>query len=228
VRAGLIKEKKMSHTELPLEPFKSQYEQSDAELIARNTAYQGFFKIDHYTLRHRLFDGGWSEVMQREIFLRADATCVLPYDPVEGTVVLVEQFRAPLIGDVQSPWLIELVAGMNEPDEAPVDVAHREALEEANLELQALEPILDYWVSPGGSTEKVFLFCAKVDSQGVGGIHGLACEHEDIRVHVFSVEMALKMVQNGQINNAAAIISLQWLALNRSRLDKQWLTNHSG
>lgn len=166
--------------------------------------------------------------MERELFIRANATCVLPYDPVEGTVVLLEQFRAPLIGDKQSPWMIELVAGMNEAGEEPLDVAYREAQEEADLELLALEPIMEYWATPGGSTEKVFLYCAKVKSRGVGGIHGLASEHEDIRVHVVSVESALEMMQAGQINNAAAIIALQWLALNRSRLDAMWYEGYLG
>lgn len=205
----------MSHIE-------QQFGQQDCQLLERETSYDGFFKVDRIKLRHRLYSGEWSEVMQRELFIRANATCVLPYDPVEGTVVLVEQFRAPLIGVKQSPWLFELVAGMNEPGEEPLEVAHREAKEEADLELLNLEPIMDYWPSPGGSTEKVFLYCARVNSKGAGGIHGLASEHEDIRVHVCSVESALQMMQVGQINNAAAIIALQWLALNRNRLDEMW------
>ncbi len=202
--------------------IRQQFGQDDCELIARRASFKGFFRIDSYELRHKLFEGGWSDVMQREIFVRADATCVLPYDPVEGTVVLLEQFRAPVIGQNQSPWLIELVAGMNEEGEMPPEVATREAKEEANLELLELEPILEYLVSPGGSTEKVYLYCAKVNSLGVGGIHGLAEENEDIKVHVVKLDSALEMLSSGQINNAAAIISLQWLALNKVRLDAKW------
>ena len=208
--------------------IQQQFDQPDSELIAREQAFSGFFKVDRIKLRHRLFNGGWSGEMQREIFIRADATCVVPYDPVEGTVVLVEQFRAPVMGAEQSPWLIELVAGMNEPEESPQEVAHREAQEEAGLTLLDLEPIIEYWVSPGGSTEKVFLYCARVESWGIGGIHGLADENEDIRVHVLPVESALEMLQTGQINNAAAIISLQWLAMNRSRLDEKWCEGYLG
>lgn len=202
--------------------IQQQFDQKDCQLIARETCFKGFFKIDCYDLRYKLFAGGWSEVMQREIFIRADATCVLPYDPVEGTVVLVEQFRAPVMGQKQSPWLIELVAGMNEEGEQPEDVAVREAKEEADLELLALEPIMEYLVSPGGSTEKVYLYCAKVDSRGVGGLHGLDEENEDIKVHVVSVETAMAMLNSGQINNAAAIISLQWLSLNKEKIDAKW------
>lgn len=203
--------------------IQQEFSQEDCELIARETCFKGFFKVDRYELRHKLFAGNWSPVMQREIFIRADATCVLPYDPVEGTVVLVEQFRAPVMGLKQSPWLIELVAGMNEEGECPEDVAAREAKEEANLELQALEPIMEYLVSPGGSSEKVYLYCAKVDSKGVGGLHGLEDEHEDIKVHVVSLESALEMLASGMINNAAAIIALQWLALNKDRVEAKWI-----
>lgn len=199
------------------------FKQNDCELSARETCFKGFFQVDRISLRHKLFDGGWSPVMQREIFIRADATCVLPYDPVEGTVVLVEQFRAPVMGQQQTPWLIELVAGMNEIGEAPKDVAVREAKEEADLTLHALEPIMEYLVSPGGSTEKVYLYCAKVDSSGVSGIHGLEHEHEDIKVHVVSLDSAMNMLSSGMINNAAAIIALQWLILNREKLDAKWL-----
>jgi ADP-ribose pyrophosphatase len=202
--------------------IQQQFSQEDSELIARETCFKGFFKIDRFELRHKLFTGGWSDVIEREIFIRADATCVLPYDPMEGTVVLLEQFRAPIMGQNQSPWLVELVAGMNEAGEIPENVATREAKEEADLELLELEPIMEYLVSPGGSTEKVYLYCAKVDSLGVGGIHGLEEENEDIKVHVVSFESAIEMLNSGQINNAAAIISLQWLALNKDRLDAKW------
>lgn len=201
-----------------------QFGRDDCELIACKPCYTGFFRIDRYQFRHKLFAGGWSPTIEREIFIRADATCVLPYDPVEGTVVLLEQFRAPVIGRSQSPWLIELVAGMNEEGEQPEEVAVREAKEEADLELLALEPILEYLATPGGSSEKVYLYCAKISSIGVKGIHGLEDENEDIKVHVVSLASAMEMVASGLINNAAAIISLQWLSMNKQKLDAKWLS----
>ncbi|WP_082880402.1 NUDIX domain-containing protein, partial [Oleiphilus sp. HI0128] len=150
------------------------------------------------------------------------ATCVIPYDPMEDKVVLLEQFRPGAILEDQSPWLLELVAGMNDEGEHPENVARREAQEEARLELGELEKICEYLVSPGGTTEKVYLYCAKVSVQGVGGVFGLAEEDEDIKVHCLDFEAAYKLVENGTINNAAAIMGLQWLALNRERLREQW------
>lgn len=51
---------------------------------------------------------------------------------------------------------------------------------------------------------------------------GLAEEGEDIRVHVWSLEEALGAVSDGRIDNAASIIALQWLALNREQVRGEW------
>ena len=156
--------------------------------------------------------------MRRELFVRHDAVCVLPYDPLRNSVVLLEQMRIGAIDKCDNPWMIELVAGLIDTDEQPDEVAHREAEEEAGLQLRELIPITRYFPSPGGSNERVHLYCALVDSQGVGGIHGLQEEGEDIRVSVWSLDEALAAVEQGRIDNAASIISLQWLALHAERL----------
>ncbi len=202
--------------------IKLQYGKDDYRLIEREPCFEGFFRMERVRLKHRLFDGSWGREVSRELFIRGDATCVLPYDPVEDKVVLLEQFRPGAILENHSPWLLELVAGMNDEGEQPEEVAHREAQEEADLELQQLEKICEYLVSPGGTTEKVYLYCARVRTQGVGGVFGLADEDEDIKVHTLNFAEAYGLVESGLINNAAAIMALQWLALNRERLREQW------
>lgn len=200
----------------------ARFGQQDVTVDRRETVYQGFFRMDKLWLSHPRFDGGRMPQFTRELFLRGDATCVLPYDPRRDEVVLLEQFRAGVIGRAQSPWLLELVAGMNEVGETPEQVAQREGDEEAGLSFQTLEKICEYLVSPGGTDEMIHLFCGRVDASRAGGLHGIAAEHEDIRVHVVPVAEALAMVADGRINNAAAIIGLQWLQLNRQRLREAW------
>jgi len=173
-------------------------------------------------LSHPRFDGSRSPVFSRELFVRGDATCVLPYDPRRDEVVLLEQFRPGAMERDQSPWLLELVAGMNEPGETPEQVAQREGDEEAGLHFSALEHICDYLVSPGGTTEMIHLYCGRVRTAEAGGLFGVEEEHEDIRAHVVSAEEALRMIRDGRINNAAAIIGLQWLEINRPRLQQEW------
>lgn len=201
-------------------PF--QFSENDVRIESRETLYKGFFRMDRLRLSHARFDGGFTESFDREMFLRGDATCVLPYDPVRDEVVLLEQFRPGALWRDQSPWLLELVAGMNEPGESPEDVAHREADEEAGLTFRRLEKICKYLVSPGGTTEMVSLYCGHVDADGAGGLFGIEAEHEDIRAHVMAADEALRMITDGRINNAAAIIALQWLAMQRPRLRKEW------
>lgn len=201
----------------------SQFTVSDIELLSKDTKFQGFFQINQYRFRHKLFAGGWSGVIEREVFERGNAAGLLPYDPKTDEVVLIEQLRIPAIESMQRPWLFEIVAGMvDKKHEEPIEVAKREAQEEAGLEVNRCEFILDFLASPGGATESTDLFVGEVDASLATGIHGLEDEGEDIRVHVVSREQAYAMVEKGQINNATAIIALQWLQLNVERLQKAW------
>ncbi|KEF29762.1 ADP-ribose pyrophosphatase [Marinobacter nitratireducens] len=200
-------------------PF--QFSASDVYIEKRETVFQGFFRMDKLWLTHPRFDGQEMPVFTRELFIRGDATCVLPYDPVREEVVLLEQFRLGALGRAQSPWLLELVAGMNEDGESPEEVAQREGQEEAGLTFSKLEKICDYLVSPGGTTEMIHLFYGQISAESAGGLFGIEHEHEDIRAHVVSADDAIAMIHDGRINNAAAIIALQWLELNRSRLRRE-------
>ncbi|WP_298453277.1 NUDIX domain-containing protein [uncultured Marinobacter sp.] len=201
-------------------PF--QFKASDVKVEKRETVFQGFFRMDKLWLTHPRFDGRNMPQFTRELFIRGDATCVLPYDPERDEVVLLEQFRLGAIGRDQSPWLLELIAGMNEEGESSEDVAQREAEEEAGLSFSKLEKICDYLVSPGGTTEMVYLYCGKVSTEFAGGLFGLEEESEDIRAHVVSADEAIAMISDGRINNAAAIIAMQWLQINRARLRAGW------
>lgn len=195
----------------------------DVDIIERVPVFQGYFRVDRYRLRHRLHDGGWSEPMSREVFERGHAVCVLPYDPILDEVVLIEQFRIGAHAAGFAPWLIEIVAGIIDAGETALAVAHREMREEAGLPILALEPICRYLVSPGGTSESVELFCARVDARTAGGIFGLDQEHEDIRVIRVPASEALAWLDSGKIVNAAAIIALQWLALHRDKLRLEWV-----
>ena len=197
-------------------------QRDDVEVIAREACFSGFYKLDRLRLRHRQFAGGMGPELTRELFVRFDAVCVLPYDPQRDCVVLIEQFRVGALDKSANPWLLELVAGLIDKDEVPEEVARREAIEEANLQLTSLWPITQYYPSPGGSDERVHLYVGRCDSVGAGGVYGLAEEGEDIRVHVWPLEDALAAVRDGRIDNAASIIALQWLALNRAEVRGLW------
>ncbi|OMH38407.1 ADP-ribose diphosphatase [Motiliproteus sp. MSK22-1] len=207
---------------MDMDKLVSRFGGNDVEILDRQVAHQGFFRLEELTFTHRLFEGGRSEVLKRELFLRDDAACVLLYDPERDAVVLIEQFRVGALKDPNGPWLLELIAGIIEPGESDMEVARREAQEEAGAEILELVPICNYHVSPGGSQEYIHLMCAKVDSRGLSGYHGLEQEGEDIRVTVVSRQTAYTAVESGRINNAPTIMALQWLQLNWTMLQDQW------
>ena len=192
------------------------------EIARRENCFQGFYKLDKLYLRHEQFAGGMGTEISRELFVRHDAVCVLPYDAKRDEVVLIEQFRVGALEKTANPWLIELVAGLIDKAEEPEEVAHREAEEEAGIVFSALWPITKYFPSPGGSDEFVHLFLGRCESEGAGGLHGLESEGEDIRVTVWSFDDALQAVRDGRIINASTIIALQWLALNRTEVRGLW------
>ncbi|MCH9794581.1 MAG: NUDIX domain-containing protein [Gammaproteobacteria bacterium] len=192
------------------------------EVDQRETLFDSFLRVDRLKLRHSLFAGGWSELMTRELILRPRAVGVLLFDPAQQQVVLVRQIRVGMLDEGQNPWLLELVAGMVESGEEPIEVAARESLEEANTKPQDLLQICEYYNSPGISNERITLFCGRVDATQAGGIFGLDAEHEDIEVVVLSLADALAKVASGEINNAMSIIALQWLQLNQTMLEESW------
>lgn len=204
-----------------------QFTRDDVSVAKEEIVYDGFFTVRKVQLRHRLFDrdentGGESELMTREVVLRKEAAGVLLYDPQLDVVALIEQFRIGALDRGNSPWLFELVAGLIDTDESPAEVACREAQEEAGCEVLALESVLEYFPSPGGTDEYFYLFCGRADLRNAGGIHGLPEEHEDIRVHVVEFDSAVTMLNRGELCNAQTIIAMLWLQLHRDRLRAEW------
>jgi len=195
---------------------------TNVEVLEKTICFEGFFRIEKYRLRHRLFSGDWSQPLVREVFERGHAAAVLPYDPIRDEVILIEQFRVGALDAQDGSWLLEIVAGMIEAGETAQDVVKRESIEEANCIISDLIPLYDCFVSPGGTTERVALFCGRVDSTHAGGVHGAAEEGEDIKVHVVPLDTALTFLNSGKITSASAIIALQWLALNRASVHTRW------
>lgn len=192
------------------------------KIISESTEYDGFFSLKTIKLKHTLFNGGWSQPITRELFHRGNCVAVLLYDPTRDEVVIIEQFR---IGALQMPdkaWLLEIVAGAIEKGETAEEVAYRESVEEANCNIEQLIKINDFFTSPGGTSELLTLYCGKVDSSNVGGIHGLDHEDEDIAVTAIKFNDVYQRLLAGDILSAIPIIAIQWLYINRDWLRKEW------
>jgi ADP-ribose pyrophosphatase len=198
------------------------HREQDVEIVEDRPLHDGFMKVRILRLRHRRFDGGWSPLLTRELVQRRAAVGVLLFDPRRDEVALIEQFRVGALRD-DKPWLLELVAGLLDVDgESPEAVARREAVEEANCTIDALEPIADYFSSPGASNEFIHLYCGRCDLSGAGGLFGLAEEGEDIRVSALPTARAFELLDGGHIRNAMTLIALHWLRYHRQRLRELW------
>lgn len=195
---------------------------ADVEEISQEVVYEGYAKLSTYNLRHRRYEGSWSEPVRRELFESGDAVVVLPYDPVTDCVVLVEQFRISSYARGIEPWQVECIAGRVNHGEKPEQVAEREAREETGCEIQELTKIGEMFASPGICAEYVTMFCARTDARNISGIHGLDTEHEDIRALSVSFDDAMAALDDCRIRAAPAFVCLNWLARHRDRLRTAW------
>ncbi|MCP3868752.1 MAG: NUDIX domain-containing protein [Gammaproteobacteria bacterium] len=195
----------------------------EVEIKEEEMVFEGFLGVKRIHLRHSLFAGGKSPVVVRELVESYRAATVLLYDPDMDCVVLIEQFRVGALGHRDGCWVLEVIGGIVEGDEPIEEVARREALEEAGCEVGELIPVCEFMVSPGYTTERIHLFCGRVDASIAGGIHGLDHEGEDIRVEVIPADEAIAELYGGRINSTSSIIAIQWFMMNRQRLRDQWL-----
>lgn len=206
----------------------------DVELVASEDVYNGFYRFTVNQLKHKKFQGGWSQTFSRELMVRPNAVGMLIYDPVLDVVALVEQFRvgafmhAHLSENPEAchycPWLLEMVAGLIDKDELPEQVAIRESKEEAGVDITASKFVQRYLSSPGGSNEEFHIFCGKADlsTYQSGQIFGLPEENEDIRLHIIPLHTLFNYLDNGQLNNAHTIIAVQWLRFHYHELKEEW------
>jgi len=184
--------------------------------------YKGFFQFNKYFISNQLFAGGWSDTYTREIFERGHAAAILLLDENRDQLVFVEQFRPGAMQSEQSPWLIELVAGMIEEGELPEEVVKRESIEESGSKVKRLVKMCEYLVSPGGTTERIWLYLGEIDSTKTASFAGLESENEDIKVHCISTQKAFDWLDSGKINNAMTIIAVQWLKLRLIQQTPLW------
>ena len=92
---------------------KHQFSHNDVRIESSKTLFSGFFEIAELVVRHKLFNGSWSQPIKREIFQRGEAVGVLLFDPANQLVGLVEQFRVGRIAIVVArPQVSELSASM--------------------------------------------------------------------------------------------------------------------
>lgn len=221
VRAASSLRAEAQPTQSPL-----RHQAKPGDVTRRNLAvtHAGFFATETFDMQFRRFDGSLSPVLQREVFVSADAVTVLPWDPIRDRVLLVEQMRTgPLVRGEANPWQLEPVAGRIDAGETPEEAARREAEEEAGLTLGPMEAVAAFYPTTAAYSEFLYAFVAPCDlPDGAAGTFGLAAEAEDIRGHLIDYKDLLSMLDRGELSNAPVILSVQWLIRHHDRLQREW------
>lgn len=196
---------------------------------AKRSVYKGFFSVEEHDLSYRKFNNQQSSILTRSALISSDAVIVLPYDPVNDRILLIEQFRSgPYVKGDKNPWVLEPIAGLIDEGETPESAGIREAQEEAHLEIKRLELVARSYPSPGISTEFFHQYIGIVellDSSNL--IAGLQSENEDIRSHIFEYEQFFEMIESGKVNVGPLILLGLWLSKNRTRLRKKYFDRWS-
>jgi nudix-type nucleoside diphosphatase (YffH/AdpP family) len=183
-------------------------------LQSKHRVFDGFFKIDEAVLRYERFDGRMSEPVQRLCLERGDSVAAIVFDPAARRAIFTRQFRYPAY-EKGPGWLVETIAGMIDDGETPEAALRRELLEELGYEAGAVEPIANFYLSPGGSSERIWLYYTEVsDARRSGAGGGLAAEGEDIETVSMSIDELRPLLHSGGLHDAKTIIGVQWL-LNR-------------
>jgi nudix-type nucleoside diphosphatase (YffH/AdpP family) len=184
-----------------------------AEVLADDWA-----KLTKYTIELTRRDGT-AEKQIRQVYDRGNGAGILPIDPRRGTVLLVRQFRIPVL--LNEPvhdggMLIEVCAGLLDRND-PETAIRKEAEEELGFRLKSVRKVYDAFMSPGSVSERLSLFVAEyspADRISDGG--GERSEGEDIEVLELPLTEAIAMVASGTIIDAKTIMLLQYAAMEKA------------
>jgi nudix-type nucleoside diphosphatase (YffH/AdpP family) len=188
-----------------------------AAITQRRRLFDDFFKIDELMVAHQKNDGTTSSVQRRLVFERGDSVAVLLFNRDRNTIVLVEQFKVPALVArrrdepiTTDGWLVETLAGMIDAGETPQTAAIRETLEETGYRIATPELIGRFFASPGGTSERVFLYFAEVgDTDRVSAGGGI--EDEDVQVLEVGLDQTLEQLAGGLIEDPKLAIAAYWL-----------------
>ena len=147
---------------------------------------------------------------------KGDACAALIFERDTRNLLFINQFRLPT-AEKDKGWIIELVAGSVEENEDPAHTMLREIEEEIGYRIKSTEPIAMFYVSPGWTSERIFLFYAETEStEKIQPGGGKKEEGEDIQLIKFPADEITKMIP--EIIDAKTLIAVQWFLLNKNMI----------
>ncbi len=188
-------------------------EAHDAELLARTEHFRGHvWSVASDEVR--LPSG---DVVVRDVVVHPGAVGVAAIDD-HDRILLIRQFRHPVGG-----YLLELPAGLRDvPDEPPLETARRELAEEAGIVATQWHVLVDFFNSPGGSTEAFRCYLARGLTQLPGGRPRTGeAEEADLPQAWVALDTAVEAVLAGDLHNPTTVAGVLAAAAAR---DRAWRT----
>ena len=172
-----------------------------------------WYTLKKVTYDYQKKDGTW-ESQSREAYDRGNGAVILLYHPDRKTVILTRQFRAPTyLNGNPTGMLIEACAGLLD-QATPEERIRKETEEETGYRITSVRKILEAYMSPGSVTEILYFFVAEYsDQMKVSGGGGVETEQEEIEVLELTIDDALTMIEQGEIQDAKTIMLLQYVRL---------------
>jgi ADP-ribose pyrophosphatase len=182
------------------------------EIESQRYLLEDVFRVEEVFLRFEKFDGTMSDTVRRLNFDRGDSVALLVFNLDTQKLLLINQFRYPTYAK-RPGWITEIIAGIRDEGESPEETARREAQEETGLEVEKVEFIASFYPSPGGSSERIYLYYVEISGEKAkyNEIGGLLAENENIRTIEMSLEEALEGIQNQTIQDGKTIMGIYWL-----------------
>lgn len=182
-------------------------------LHTKRRVFDGFFKLDEAEISYERFDGRMSGRLRRLCFERGDSVAAIIYNRDSKKALFVNQFKYPTY-EKGPGWIMETVAGIIDEGETPESALRREVLEEMGFAVETLEHIGTFYVSPGGSSERIVLYYAEVSGQSnVSPGGGLESEGEDIKTVEVSLDDLENLLRTHSVQDAKTIVAIQWLLM---------------
>jgi 8-oxo-dGDP phosphatase len=140
---------------------------------------------------------------ERSVVTHPGAVAVLALDDAQR-VLMIRQYRHPV-----GHQLWEIPAGLRDADgESPLGTAQRELLEETGYTARVWHTLVDYFSSPGFSTERIRIFLARGLEKAADNSHEREDEEKFIVTDWVPLEEAVRLVLAGKLHNSAAITGI--------------------
>lgn len=166
----------------------------DFEITAETILQASRFRVERMTQKF-----GDGREFRREVVQHPGAVVILPILD-DGRVCLIRNYRIAV-----RQWLYELPAGTLELGEPPIETAKRELIEETGYRCEKIEPLCEFFMSPGILNERMHAFVATGLKEGATQLEA----GEQISNYLATPTEVDQLLTSGQLQDAKSLAA--WL-----------------